>query len=82
MSRRKIHHTPKYGSWLNCAEIELSALTRQCLKRRIPTIEDLRAEPTTWNRKRSQAQKGVDWQFITEDARVGLKRLYPIILED
>lgn len=81
-SRLEIHHTPKHGSWLNIAEIELSALTRQCLKRRIPTIEALRAETEIWNRKRNQAQKGVDWQFSTGDARRKLKRLYPMILED
>ncbi len=81
MSRLEIHYTPKHGSWLNIAEIELSALTSQCLKRRIPTIEALRMETTTWNRQRNQAQKGVDWQFTTEDARVKLKWLYPLILE-
>ncbi len=82
LSRLEIHHTPKHGSWLTIAEIELSALTRQCLKRRIPTIEALRAETTTWNRQRNQAHKGVDWQFTTDDARGRLKRLYPMILED
>ena len=82
LSRLEFHPTPKHGSWLNIAEIELSALTRQCLKRRISTIEALRAETSAWNRKRNQAQKGVDWQFTTEDARVRLKRLYPVILEN
>ena len=82
LSRLELHPTPKHGSWLNIAEIELSALPRQCLKRRIPTIEALRAETSAWNRKRNQAQNGVDWQFTTEDARVRLKRLYPVILEN
>lgn len=82
LSWLEIHHTPKHGSWLNIAEIELSVLTRQCLKRRIPTIDALREETASWNRKRNQAQKGVDWQFSTSDARRGLKRLYPMILED
>jgi hypothetical protein len=82
LNRLEIHHTPKHGSWLNIAEIELSVLTRQCLKRRIPTIEALRTETATWNRKRNQAQKGVDWQFTTSDARRKLKRLYPMILEN
>lgn len=81
MSRLEIHYTPKHGSWLSIAEIELSALTRQCLKRRIPTIEALRAETTAWNRQSNQSQKGVDWQFTAEDARVKLKWLYPMILE-
>ncbi|MCK9298787.1 MAG: IS630 family transposase, partial [Methanoculleus sp.] len=70
------------GSWLNIAEIELSALTCQCLNRRIPTIEALRAETAAWNRSRNQTQKGVDWQFTTTDARRKLKRLYPMILEN
>jgi recombinational DNA repair ATPase RecF len=68
------------GSWLNIAEIELSALTRQCVKRRIPTIGALRTETDTWKRQRNQAQRGVDWQFTAEDARVELKWLYPMIL--
>jgi len=82
LDRLEIHYTPKHGSWLNIAEIELSALTRQCLKRRIPTMEALRAETSTWNQQRNQAQKSVDWQFTTSDARVRLKRLYPMILEN
>ena len=72
-----IHHTPKHGSWLNIAEIELSALTRQCLDRRIPDRETLKRETTAWYVERNQLQKSVDWQFTTEDARIHLKRLYP-----
>lgn len=72
-----IHHTPKHGSWLNIAENELSALTRQCLDRRIPDRETLERETTAWYTQRNQFQKSVDWQFTTDDARIRLKRLYP-----
>ena len=78
--RLEIHYTPKHGSWLNIAEIELSALTQQCLNRRIADIEKLRKEITAWERKRNNQQRGVDWQFTTDDARIKLKRLYPQIL--
>jgi len=61
LNRLEIHHTPKHGSWLNIAEIEPGALTRQCLSRRIPTREALRVETATRNRNRNQAQKSVDW---------------------
>lgn len=77
--RLEIHHTPKHGSWLNIAENELSALTRQCLDRRIPDRETLERETTAWYSQRNQSQKSVDWQFRTEDARIRLKRLYPQI---
>ena len=73
----EIHYTPKHGSWLNVSEIELSVLKRQCLTRRIPTIEQLRSEVSLWNDDRNQRQETVDWQFTTEDARIKLKRLYP-----
>jgi hypothetical protein len=75
----EIHHTPKHGSWLNMAEIELSALTQQCLDRRIPDIDTLRRETTVWATERNARQKGVDWRFTTPDARIKLKRLYPQI---
>ncbi len=75
--RLEIHYTPKHGSWLNIAESELAALTRQCLDRRIGDIETLRKETTAWYQERNQAQKAVDWQFTTQDARTRLKRLYP-----
>lgn len=78
-SRLEIHYTPKHGSWLNIAEIELSALTRQCLDRRIPDIPALYREVKVWEKNRNDQQKGVDWQFTTKDARVKLKRLYPLI---
>lgn len=77
--RMEIHYTPKHGSWLNVAEIELSAFTRQCLSRRIPTIEVLRSEAASWYTTRNAKQKSVDWQFRTENARIKLKRLYPQI---
>lgn len=77
--RLDIHHTPKHGSWLNIAENELSALTRQCLDRRIPDRETLEQETTAWYHQRNQLQKSVDWQFTTADARIRLKRLYPQI---
>jgi len=77
--RIEIHYTPKHGSWLNMAEIELSAMTSQCLGRRIPDIESLSAELSVWNIARNEAAVNVNWQFRTEDARIKLKRLYPII---
>lgn len=79
-SRLEIHHTPKHGSWLNIAEIELSALGRQCLgTRRIPTLEILQHELRPWFKSRNDKQCGVNWQFTTSDARVKLKHLYPMI---
>ncbi len=78
-ARVEIHYTPKHGSWLNIAECELSALVSQCLTRRMATIEIVRQESGTWARTRTAAQKTVDWQFTTEDARVKLKHLYPQI---
>ena len=77
--RLEIHHTPKHGSWLNIAENELSALTRQCLDRRIPERETLERETAAWYTERNQSQKSVDWQFTTAEARIRLKRLYPQI---
>ncbi len=75
--RLTIHYTPKHGSWLNIAECELSALTRQCLDRRIPDIKRLREETKAWTKKRNASQKGVEWRFSTKDARIKLKSLYP-----
>lgn len=78
MARRlEIHHTPKHGSWLNVAEIELSVLKRQCLPERVPDIELMRQMVHSWNSERNTRQITVDWQFTTGDARVKLKRLYP-----
>jgi len=75
--RLEIHYTPKHGSWLNMAEIELSALSKQGLSERIPGMVTLLQETTAWTRQRNEKQKGVDWQFRTADARIKLKRLYP-----
>ena len=77
--RLEIHYTPKHGSWLNVAEIELSVFTKQCLDRRIPDIEILRQEAKAWYGRRNVSQKSVDWQFTTADARIKLKKLYPQI---
>jgi hypothetical protein len=77
--RLEIHHTPNHGSWLNIAEIELSALTRQCLDRRIRNLSSLCLELSEWENTRNKNQKNVDWQFKTNNARIKLKRLYPQI---
>ena len=77
--RLVFRHTPKHGSWLNAAEIELSLLTRQCLRRRIPDLETLCAQVHAWQQTRNASAKGVDWQFTTSDARIKLKKLYPQI---
>jgi hypothetical protein len=75
--RLEIHYTPKHGSWLNIAEIELSALNSQCLARRIPTIELMRTETAAWQNDRNNRAATIDWRFTTADARIKLKRLYP-----
>lgn len=75
--RLEIHYTPKHGSWLNIAEIELSVLKRQCLAGRIDCIEKMRSKVLSWNIDRNSRQTKVDWQFRSEDARIKLKRLYP-----
>lgn len=72
-------HTPKHGSWLNMAEIELSVLARQCLDRRIPDFQTLEQEVTAWQTQRDQQETWIDWRFTTADARVKLHRLYPSI---
>jgi hypothetical protein len=77
--RLEIHFTPKHGSWLNIAEIELSAMTKQCFGRRIATIKELQTQVSAWENKRNADMKSVDWQFSTDDARGKLKRLYPKI---
>ena len=78
-NRLDIHFTPKHGSWLNIAEIELSVLKRQCLAGRIDCIEKMRNKVAAWNIDRNNRQSKVDWQFKTDDARIKLKRLYPKI---
>lgn len=79
LDKLEIHHTPKHGSWLNMAEIELSHLSRQCLDRRMPNKEKLASEIKAWNKKRNEESISVDWQFKTTDARIKLKKLYPEI---
>jgi len=77
----EIHYTPKHGSWLNMAEIELSVLSRQCLDRRVPDFERLRSEVRAWQERRDAAGGKIDWRFRAEDARIKLKRLYPSLQE-
>lgn len=73
----ELHYTPKHGSWLNMAEIELSVLARQCLKRRLASEEELGREVAAWTEARNGSEATVDWRFTTDDARIRLKRLYP-----
>ena len=75
--RLEIHYTPKHGSWLNIAEIELSALTRQCLDRRIDNLEELNTELAAWQHATNTDQRQVNWHFTTSDARTRLRHLYP-----
>jgi transposase len=75
--RLEIHYTPKHGSWLNMAEIELSVLKGQCLDRRIPDMSTMQAEVAAWETDRNHSTRKIVWQFTTADARIKLKRLYP-----
>jgi transposase len=75
----EIHYTPKHGSWLNMAEIEISVLTRQCLAERMGDMKHLEKEVLAWEHKRNAKEAKVDWRFTTEDARIKLKKLYPSI---
>ena len=77
--RFEVHHTPKHGSWLNVAEIELSVLARQCLDRRIASVEELLRELEPWEEERNDRSVGVNWRFTTADARIKLRRLYPAV---
>ncbi len=77
--RLEIDSTPKHGSGLNMAEIALSALGRQCLDRRLATLEEVQQEVLAWQQERNQAQVTIDWRFTTADARIQLKRLYPVL---
>ena len=79
LNKLEIHYTPKHGSWLNMAETELSVLSRQCLDRRIATRAFLESEVSAWTQARNTTATTVDWQFTTDDARIKLKRLYPVI---
>jgi hypothetical protein len=78
--RLEIHYTPKHGSWLNMAEIELSVLTGQCLNRRIGTKEELAREVAAWERQRNEAAARIDWRFTADKARIKLKKLYPSLV--
>ena len=75
----EIHHTPKHGSWLNMAEIELSILSRQCINDYFESREQLARRVAPWERSRNDKQAGIDWRFTTANARIKLKRLYPTI---
>src|SRR5262245_3614542 len=77
--RLEFHYTPKHGSWLNMAEIELSVLSRQCLKRRIADQATLAYEAAAWEARRNAAEATVEWRFTSADARIKLKKLYPIV---
>ena len=81
LRRLEFCYTPKHGSWLNIAENELSSMTRQCVKgRRFGLIEALRTETSAWHHHSNARQRGVDWQFKIDDARIKLKSVYPKIL--
>lgn len=80
--RLEIHYTPKHGSWLNIAEIELSALKVGCLDRRIPDIETMQREVKAWTRERNSRVCKVDWHFTVGEAREKLKRLYPVFSKE
>lgn len=77
----EIHYTPKHGSWLNMAEVEIGVMAKQCLSKYIPTLEQMESEVTTWAKYRNAAEGTVNWQFTTEKARIKLKKLYPQIDE-
>jgi hypothetical protein len=77
--RLEIHHTPKHGSWLNMAEIELSVLSGQCLAQRLESAEAVRQEVGPWQEERNERQVGVNWRFTTADARIKLRKLYPTV---
>jgi DDE superfamily endonuclease len=81
VERVEIHYTPKNGSWLNVAEIELSTMSGQCLNRRIPDRETLARDVAAWETERNALGGPVNWRFTTEDARVKLRRLYPAALD-
>ena len=77
--RFEIHYTPKHGSWLNMAELEIGVMSRQCLGRRIAAIEKMAAEVQSWAAQRNKEKNTVHWQFTTADARIKLRHLYPRI---
>jgi transposase len=81
VDKLEIHCTPKHGSWLNMAEIEISILSRQCLSERMDNIERLETATAAWYRRRNSGCTRVDWRFTTDDARIKLKKLYPSLQE-
>lgn len=81
LEKLEIHYTPKHGSWLNMAEIELSILSRQCLNQRIPDQQSLEKEVKSWTEKRNQNPSPMNWRFTTKDARIKLRRLYPKLID-
>jgi hypothetical protein len=80
LDKLEIHYTPKHGSWLNMAEIEISHLSRQCLDKRIPDKKAIEKEVKAWENYRNNTPSKIDWQFTTDDARIKLKSLYPITI--
>lgn len=81
VEKLELHYTPKHGSWLNMAEIELSVLTRQCLDRRIGSRLELEREVAAWQATRNAREVSINWRFTTADARIKLKHLYPSIAD-
>jgi hypothetical protein len=79
-NRLEIHYTPIHGSWLNMAEIEINVLVNHGLSRRVPTIEQMKKEVAAWNKARNRDAKKINWRFTTKDARIKLKRLYPLFV--
>lgn len=79
MEKLEIHYTPKHGSWLDMAEIELSVLARQCLHQRIGSFVELETSLRSWEQLRNAESRKVSWHFTTEDARIRLRRLYPVL---
>ena len=79
IAKLEVHYTPKHGSWLNMAEIELGVLAGQCLDRRLPDRATLEREVAAWQAERNAATRAIDWRFTTVDARIKLKHLYPVI---
>ena len=77
IKRFEVHYTPVHGSWLNIAEIELSVMAKQCIKRRIPDVEILKNVIESWKNERNSEKIGINWRFTAKDARIKLKRLYP-----
>ncbi len=79
LDRFEFIHTPKHGSWLNMAEIELRVLSNQCLNRRIDTMTEVRRQVSAWEKERNNKEAVINWRFTTDDARIKLKRLYPSV---